>query len=149
MLRSLIPWRERLPATFPQLENEMEDLMERLFGNGDRWGLVRFNPSLNVAESDEGFEVSVELPGLKPEEVKVELNEGNLWISGEKKEEKEEKGKTFHRIERRHGEFRRMVQLPGPVVEDKVVAKFLDGVLKVTVPKNEETKPKRIPVTTN
>ena len=86
MLRSMIPWRERFPATFPRWENEMEDLMERFFGNGEEWGLTRFTPSLNVSETDTGFEVSAELPGLKPDEVKVELKEGNLWISGEKKE---------------------------------------------------------------
>ena len=145
-MRSMIPWRERFPATFPRWENEMEDLMERFFGNGEEWGLTRFTPSLNVSETDTGFEVSAELPGLKPDEVKVELKEGNLWISGEKKEETEEKGKTFHRIERRHGEFRRMVQLPGSVDEEKVEAKFEHGVLTVNVPKSEKVKPKRIAV---
>jgi len=147
MLRSMIPWRERFPATFPRFENEMEDLMERFFGNGgETLGLNRFTPSLNVSETDNAFEVSAELPGLKPEEVNVELKDGNLWVSGKKEEEKEEKGKSFHRIERRHGEFRRMIQLPGTVDEEKVEAKFENGVLTVTVPKTEEVKPKRIPV---
>ena len=108
MFRSMIPWRERLPATFPRFENEMEDLMERFFGNGGEWGLTRFTPSINVSETDNSFEVSAELPGLEPEEVNVEMKEGSLWISGEKKEEHEETGKSFHRIERRHGEFRRV-----------------------------------------
>jgi HSP20 family protein len=147
MLRSMIPWRERVPATFPRFENEMEDLMERFFGNGgETFGLNRFTPSLNVSETDNEFVVSAELPGLKPEEVNVELKEGNLWISGKKDEEKEEEGKSFHRIERRHGEFRRMIQLPGSVDEEKVEAKFENGVLAVTVPKAEEVKPKKIPV---
>lgn len=146
MLRSMIPWRERFPATFPRFENEMEDLMERFFGNGGDWGLTRFTPSLNVSETEGGYEVSAELPGLKPEEVNVELKEGSLWISGEKKEETEEKGKTFHRIERHHGQFRRVVQLPGAVEEEKVEAKFENGVLTVNVPKSEEVKPRRIPV---
>lgn len=148
MLRSMIPWRERVPATFPRFENEMEDLMERFFGNGGELGLTRFSPSLNVSETDSAYEVSAELPGLKPEEVNVELKEGSLWISGEKKEETEEKGKTFHRIERRHGEFRRVVQLPGAVQEENVEARFANGVLTVTVPKSEKEKPKRIPVKT-
>jgi HSP20 family protein len=144
----MIPWRERFPATFPRFENEMEDLMERFFGDGgEKLGLTRFTPSLNVTETDSGYKVSAELPGLKPEEVNVELKEGNLWISGEKKEETEEKGKTFHRIERRHGEFRRMIQLPDAVDEEKVDAKFENGVLTIHVPKSEKVKPKRIPVT--
>lgn len=147
MLRSMIPWRERFPATFPRFENEMEDLMERFFGDGgEKLGLTRFTPSLNVSETNSGYEVSAELPGLKPEEVNVEFKEGNLWISGKKEEEQEEKGKTFHRIERRHGEFRRMIQLPGAVDEEKVEAKFANGVLSINVPKSEEVKPKRIPV---
>ena len=147
MLRSMIPWRERFPATFPQFENEMEDLMERCFGNGgEKWGLTRFTPSLNVSETENEYEVSAELPGMKPEEVTVEVKEGNLWVSGKKVEEEEEKGKTFHRVERRHGEFRRMIQLPGVVEVEKVEAKFNNGVLTVKVPKSEKVKPKRIPV---
>ncbi len=146
MFRSMIPWRERLPATFPRFENEMEDLMERFFGNGGEWGLTRFTPSINVSETDNSFEVSAELPGLEPEEVNVEMKEGSLWISGEKKEEHEETGKSFHRIERRHGEFRRVIQLPGEVNEDGVEAKFENGVLLVSVPKTAGVRPKKIPV---
>lgn len=147
MLRSMIPWRERLPATFPRFENEMEDLVERFFGNGgETFGLTRFTPSLNVSETDSGYEVSAELPGLKPEEVNVELKEGSLWISGKKEEEQEDNGKTFHRIERRHGEFRRMIQLPGAVDEEKIEADFSNGLLTVRIPKTEEVMPKRIPV---
>jgi HSP20 family protein len=143
----MIPWRERFPATFPQFENEMENLMERFFGNGgEEWGITRFTPSLNVSETDDGYEVSVELPGLKPDDVKVELSAGSLSISGEKQEKEEEKGKTFHRIERRHGEFRRTIQLPGAVQDDKVEAKFENGVLTIEVPKSEEVKPKRVEV---
>jgi HSP20 family protein len=142
----MIPWRERFPGTFSRFENEMEDVLERFFGNGEEWGLTRFTPSLNVSETANSYEVSAELPGIKPEEVTVELREGNLWISGKKEEEKEEKGKTFHRVERRHGEFRRMIQLPNAVEEEKIEAKFENGVLRVSVPKSEEVKPKRIPV---
>lgn len=146
MFRSMIPWKERFPATFSRFENEMEDLFGRFMGEQGDWSLVKFSPSLNVSETDDGYNVTVELPGLKPEEVKVELRDGNLWISGEKKEEQEEKGKTFHRIERRHGEFRRVVQLPGVLNEENVKAEFANGVLVVQVPKSEEVKPRRIPV---
>jgi HSP20 family protein len=146
MFRSMIPWRERFPVTVPQLEHEMEDLMERFLGERGDWPMTRFAPSINVAENDEAYTVSAELPGLKPEEVNVELNAGCLLISGDKKEESEEKGKTFHRVERRHGEFRRMVQLPTAVNEDKVEAKFENGVLTVIVPKSREAQAKRIAI---
>ena len=149
MMRSLVPWRERFPVTFSRFENELEQLMEHFFGNGgEEWSLTRITPALNLTETENGYEVSVELPGLKPEEVSVELKGGNLWIGGEKQEETEEEGKTYHRVERRHGKFSRMIRLPGKLDETKVEAKFEHGVLKISVPKSEEVKPKRIPVQT-
>lgn len=147
MLRSLVPWRERFPSAFPAFGNEMEEFVGKFLGNGgEEWGLVNFTPSVNVSETESGYEVAVELPGMKPEEVKVEWKDGRLWISGEKKEESEEQGKTFHRIERHYGEFRRTIPLPTEVAEEAVEAKFENGVLKVTVPKVEQAKPRRIPV---
>jgi HSP20 family protein len=123
-------------------------MLERFFEEGDGWMFGHaFAPPVDVAETEGGFEVTVELPGMKPEDVKVEMLEGRLYISGEKKEELEEKGKTFHRVERRRGEFRRVMPLPANVDEGKVVAKFDNGVLKVTVAKTEEAKPKHIAVT--
>src|SRR6185295_19542829 len=104
----------------------------------------KFLPEANIVETDKAIEVTVELPGIKPEEVKVEIKENALWITGEKKEEKEEKGKTFHRVERRVGMFRRVFQLPVEVMEEKVDAKFEEGVLKITLPKAERVAPKRI-----
>ena len=71
---------------------------------------------------------------------------GNLWITGEKKEDKEEKGRTFHRIERRAGMFRRVFPLPVEVVEEKVDARFAEGVLKITLPKAEKVAPKHIEI---
>lgn len=147
MLGSMVPWRERFPVTFPGFENEMENLMTRFFGNGhETWGIARFTPSLNLSENETAFEVSAELPGLEAEEVNVEWKEGRLWISGEKKEEIEEKEKTFHKIERRHGEFRRMIELPAAVDESKVEATFENGVLTIHIPKSEKVKPTKIPV---
>jgi HSP20 family protein len=79
--------------------------------------------------------------------VNLELREGALWITGERKEEKEEKEKTFHRMERRYGAFRRVIPLPASVNEDKVAAEFHHGVLSVRLPKAEEAKPRHIEVT--
>lgn len=147
MLRSMVPWRERFPASFSRFENEMEDLLERYLGSNEEWAFARYSPPLNLSETNEEYTVAVELPGLKPEDVSVELKGGELWISGTKAEEEEEEERTFHRIERRHGEFRRSVRLPGAVKEGKTQARFEDGVLTVRVPKSEQSKPKRIPVT--
>jgi HSP20 family protein len=126
----------------------MENLMERFFGPEDGRWLVGFVPGVNVAENETAYEVTTELAGMKPEDFKVELKNGDLWITGEKKEEKEEKGKTFHRVERSYGEFRRVIQLPGKVNAEKIAADYKEGVLKVMVPKAEEAKPRRVEVKT-
>jgi HSP20 family protein len=123
----------------------MDELFNRFFGEREIVPEV-LAPKANLAETDKAFEVTLELPGIKPEEVKVELRNGELWISGEKKEEKEEKGKTYHRIERRYGEFRRTIALPATVKESAVEAQFKDGVLKVVLPKVEQVLPKKIEV---
>ncbi len=148
MLRTMLPNRERLPRPLVRFEEEMERLMERFFTPEEGWwtGKIEFMPHTNVAETETAFEITVELPGMKPEEVTVELKDGRLWVAGEKKEEKEEKGKAFHTMERRYGEFRRVFNLPVAVEEEKVEAKFAEGVLRVIVPKATKALPKAIKV---
>jgi len=147
MLREMIPVFDRPTLTrnpVARFEREMDKMMESLTGR--RGGWEAFEPRMNLAETEKEFEVTVELPGLKAEEVRVEVMNGELWISGDRKEEKEEKGKTWHRIERRYGEFRRVVPLPTAVEEGKVEARFEGGLLKVVLPKTEEAKPRHIEV---
>jgi HSP20 family protein len=132
------------------MEREFENLMERFFGpEENRWlGWPTSVPPANVAETEENVEVTVELPGMKPEEVHVEFKNGELWISGERKAETEEKGKAFHRVERSYGEFRRVIPMPAAVNEEKIEAEYREGVLRITVPKTEESKPRHIRVKT-
>src|SRR4030095_6876763 len=116
MTRTLAPWTARFPGLFefetrwPKWMTEMVGPEMGMFGQEGK-----FLPEANIAETDKAVDVTVELPGMKPEEVKGELRDGALWITGEKKDEKEEKGKTFHRIERRAGAFRRGFTLPTEV----------------------------------
>jgi HSP20 family protein len=146
----MVPWTERLPRTLGRLERDFGRFVGGMFGDEDRWMSLEgaFVPTINVSENTDGVEVTVELPGMRPEDFTVELKNGALWISGEKKEEKEEKGKTFHRVERSYGEFRRVIPLPTTVAEEKIAAEFKAGVLKVTVPKTPETRAKRVEVKT-
>jgi HSP20 family protein len=150
-MRGMIPWR-------PLAEmGPTDDLLRRFFGS-DRWlPMIRapwmeeafpFAPHANLVETPTAYEVTAELPGLKPEEFQVELREGALWVTGEKVEEKSEDGQTFHQVERRFGKFERMFVLPAAVKEQEITAEFKDGVLKVVVPKAEEVKPKPILVKT-
>lgn len=150
MARTMVPWTERLPRTLGRLERDFGRFMEGVLADDDRWMSLEgtFVPTINVAENSEGVEVTVELPGMKPEDFNVELKNGALWVSGEKKDEKEEKGKTFHRVERSYGEFRRVIPMPATVAEDKVSAEYKAGVLRINVPKTAEARPKRIEVKT-
>src|SRR5687768_806988 len=114
MTRSLSTWTPRFPRSLSNLESEFGSMLERMFGpEMESWSeLKAWSPRANVAETDKEIEFTVELPGVKPEDVHVELHDGELWISGEMKNETEEKGKTFHKVERRYGEFRRVIPLP-------------------------------------
>ena len=156
MLRSLVPWRKRtmLPVTdrftgmFDEMEKEMRELMGGYWDPEANLPAPEFVPNVDLVERENEFEVTVDLPGLKPEEVTVEFKGGALWITGERKEEKEEKSETYHRIERRRGEFRRVLPLPTEVKDSAIEAKFTNGVLVVTVPKVEAAKSQRIEVKT-
>ncbi|WP_321370467.1 Hsp20/alpha crystallin family protein [uncultured Desulfuromusa sp.] len=103
-------------------------------------------PRADISETDEGFDIKVEVPGIKREDVKINLENHVLSISGENKQEKEEKGKKFHRIERYYGRFSRSFSLPENVDEEKIEAVFNDGLLNLTIPKTEVKKPKAIEI---
>lgn len=147
MSRTFRPWRGTALRPLEDLYRDMDSLVQHLFGDENR-AVARenFAPSMNVSETECQYEVSADLPGIKPEEVSVELHDGQVTISGKRESEQEETGKTFHRIERQYGEFRRTVALPLPVDEQKITAAYKDGVLTVVLPKSEKVKPTRIPV---
>ncbi len=146
MTRSLRTWRGTGLRPLNDLYQEVDGLVQHLFGEDAANGLKDFVPRLNVAETESGYEVTVDLPGLKPEEVQVEVHENQLTVSGKRTAEQEDAGKSFHRVERRYGEFRRVVTLPAPIDEGKISADYAHGVLTVLLPKSEKLKPTRIPV---
>ena len=146
MTRALRPWRGTGLRTLDALYREMDSLLQNFLGDEGRLSHTDFVPHVNIAETESSYEVTADLPGLKAEDVNVELHEGQLTLSGKRHFEKEESGKTYHRIERRSGEFRRVITLPAQIDEAKIAADFSDGVLKVSLPKSEKVKPTRIQV---
>jgi HSP20 family protein len=104
--------------------------------------LSEWIPTVDIEETREEYVIKAELPGLKKEEVKVTYKDGTLTLSGERKQEKEEKGKRFHRIERSYGTFYRSFAIPEEVEEAKIIAEQKDGVLFVHLPKSLERKEK-------
>jgi HSP20 family protein len=140
---------------------EMEDLQSRftkLFGlttprtaNGGKelMTVTEWAPSVDIIEDVKEWLVKADLPEVKKEDVKVTVENGVLTITGERKFEKEEKDKKYHRIERSYGNFLRSFTLPDETDGAKVSAEFKDGVLKVHLPKSEKAKPKAIEVKTS
>lgn len=103
-------------------------------------------PRVDIAETDKAFTIKAEIPEVKKEDVKVTVDNGVLTLRGERKMEKEEKDKKFHRVERYYGSFTRSFTLPDNIDESKIDAGFKDGMLTLSLPKTEETKPKAIEV---
>jgi HSP20 family protein len=134
--------------------HNLESRLERFWGstlpwrNGEKEAMTvsQWTPLVDISEDANEYLVKAELPELKKEDVKVSVENGELTISGERRAEKEEKGKKFHRIERSYGSFVRSFTLPEAVSGDKVTAEFKDGVLSVHLPKDEKAKPKTIEV---
>ena len=137
---------------FRELE-EVSERLNRMFArpasrtNGKETMIVAdWTPSVDISETEGEYQIKAEIPDVKKEDVKVSLEDGVLTIQGERKYEKEEKGKKFHRIERSYGSFVRTFSLPDVIDEEKVKAEFKDGVLNLHLPKSEKAKPKAIEV---
>ena len=137
---------------FRELE-EMQTRLNRLFGDARLAGtaedgtfLAGWAPAVDIQETDKEYMIKADLPDVKKEDVKVELLDGSLTIEGERKQEKEEKGKGFHKVEREYGKFVRRFDLPNEVDASQVQAEFKDGVLNVHLLKSATAKPKAIEV---
>jgi HSP20 family protein len=153
-------WRRGAPAErsddgFPlsSFRREMDRLFDEFLTDWPRVGLLAkgpgmVTPDIDIVESDREITVTAELPGLDEKDIEVNISDNTLTLRGEKKAEKEEKGKTFYRSERSYGAFERVIALPAEVQEDKIEAEFAKGVLTVHLPKSPaaQKKTKKIEV---
>lgn len=133
---------------FGMLRQEMDDLIAR-FWNGEQeksWFGGPFAPSADLIEETNAFEVRMDIPGMEAKDIDVQVHGNTVTISGQRKEEKEEKGKTYHRVERRSGSFSRTLSLPCNVNEGEVAAEYTQGVLTVKLPKCDDAKVKKVSV---
>lgn len=141
-------WFEQGPLT--SLRDEMDDLFSSFFGApGAARGSDVAVPSIDVAETDDAFEIKTDLPGIKSEDVNIEIRDNHLTISGSTSEEKKTEvgeGRKYHRLERRTGSFSRSIRLPCDVEEDNVDAELKDGVLTISLPKAQQAKSKKISI---
>jgi HSP20 family protein len=152
---SIVKWnpaRELL-----NVEREMNKLFNSFgsrFGFSDSTDVDQYEnavwaPLTDVSEDKDNYVLRLDLPGVNKEDVKISFSDGQLNISGERKQEKETKELKFHRVERVYGKYYRSFTLPGAIKEEKIDAEFKNGQLLITIPKADEVKPKEIPIKFN
>lgn len=120
---------------------ELSKEIDRVFKND-----VAFSPAVDVEEDESKFTLTFDLPGVSKDDVKIEIHENRLSVSGERRWETKENTKTRHFIERAYGQFARSFTLPATVEADKVNAAYNNGVLTITIPKAEESKPRQVKI---
>lgn len=147
MINTLTRWE---PLTeMEDMQNRLSNLLGRTSarrGNGRDLAIADWAPLADVTEDEKEYIIKAELPDIKKEDVKVAVENGVLTISGERKFEKEEKKRKYHRVERAYGTFMRSFTLPDDANASNVKAEFKDGILTVHLPKSEHAKPKHIDV---
>lgn len=134
---SLIKYNPRTLRTFTT-NNLFDDLFNDRFFNNDTTAGKSFTPQVDISETDKAFELSFAVPGIKKNEINIDLNEGQLIVSGERKFEEKKEEKNFHSVETRYGSFSRSFHLPDNIDANKVEAKYEDGLLNITIPKDEK-----------
>jgi HSP20 family protein len=143
----------RIWDPFKELE-DVQNRLSRMFGRPpvskeggkEEMTVAEWSPLVDISEDDKEYLVKAELPDIKKEDIKLSVHDNVLSISGERKYEKEEKGKKYHRVERAYGSYLRSFTLPEDADAGKVAAEYKDGILKVHLPKSEKAKPKSIEV---
>lgn len=125
------------------LFGDVESVFNQFFDHSEK---SAFRPHWDIVEKPDGFGVTIELPGVSPGDVNVEVEEGILTISGEKKVDRSGENQTVHSFERHSGEFKRSVEFSTPVDLDKIEASFNNGLLLVSIPKSEKVIPRKIEV---
>jgi HSP20 family protein len=135
-----------------RIQSRINDLFDETFGRSRNYqsGTTgAWHPPVDILESRDAYLLRAELPGMKKEDFNLEVKDGTLTLSGERKFEKPANGVEYHRVERTAGKFSRSFYLPQTVKHDGIKATYRDGILEVHVPKAEEAKPRQITVSVN
>jgi len=137
--RNVAALQDRINRIFDESFSRTADLEDDI-------SMSAWKPSVDIYETDEAIILKAELPGIKKEDISVEVKDNILTLKGERAEEKEIKEKNYYRKERAFGTFNRAFNLQHRIQPDKIKARFKDGVLEIEIPKPEEEKPKQITV---
>jgi HSP20 family protein len=137
----------------PQTRDPFANLFGRLFADAlpEFYGTAEQSPSprINISETENGYQLAFELPGLDEQDIQVHMQDHVLTVTGERKDDREVQGKQWHRVEHRYGQFTRTISLPQDASSQGIEAVYKQGVLTVTVPKAPESRPTKIQVRTN
>jgi HSP20 family protein len=125
---------------------EVDRLFDAFFGSDREGGSRRWVPAIDLVEAEDHFVLKADLPGLAEDDVSIEVQDGTLRITGERKAESETSEQGWYRLERSYGSFSRSLTLPDGVDPDAISAEFERGVLEVRIPKPEERKPRRVEI---
>ena len=139
------PWRE-VPTLQNRINRMFDDPYFRIGRLADDDSLGMWNPAVDLYEKDDHFVIKAELPGIDKNNIKVDLQDRVLTLSGERTDDHEVNEENYHRKERSYGKFHRAFRLPADVDSDKIKAEFKDGVLQVEVPKPEGKKSKEVTI---
>ena len=134
------------------LHNEMGRIFGDAFGSqegGTDTEETYWIPTVDISETENGYEIRAELPGVSEDDVNVSVTDNLLTVKGEKRQEKETQGKNYHRVERRYGSFQRSFTLPRHIDSSGINAEFKDGILTLGIPKAEVAKPTEISIKAN
>jgi HSP20 family protein len=142
------PFRDLL-STQRDFQREFERLFRPFFGEGGDLSTRTWAPPVDIYENGDSLVLKADLPGVDPKDVEIKVEDGMLYLQGERKFEKEVKEESYHRVERSYGAFSRSFSLPNSIDAEKVSAEYKDGQLILTLPKREEAKPKTIKVNVN
>lgn len=144
MSNTLVPFGWRL-GRLENVRGDMERMMGGLFDGGQQ-AEAAWAPRLDLSETETHYEVRLDLPGVSKGEVEIEFKNGDLWITGKREEVQSDEKRSWHRVERYHGTFRRVIRLGDDVEAGDVEAEFADGVLTVTAPKAARARSHRIEI---
>lgn len=145
-LRRWGPFRE-----MSGLQKEMDRLFGQHFGRmrgpeEEDLAATAWAPPVDIFETEDKVVLKAEFPGLKKEDIEIQVRDNTLTLKGEKKFEKEVKEESYHRVERAYGSFQRSFTLPSTIKQDGIEASFKDGILEISLPKAEEAKPKQVKI---
>lgn len=139
------PFRE-LASVQDRVNRLFDDAMRSPYRQDEGLSTSAWAPAVDIYENDKEIVIKAELPEMQEKDIEIRVEDNLLTLAGERKMEKEVKEESYHRIERFYGSFQRSFNLPHTVDRDKIKAGYKDGVLKVTLPKKDEVKPKQIKV---